>query len=276
MIKDDASRIEEINTEENNITIEGYVFDVTYFESSKSNFKIITLKITDYSDSILVKVFVREEDEYTRLIKELKSGNWFKIRGSVKDDMFDKELVLNARDINKVEHIDEARVDDEEEKRIELHTHTKMSQMDGLNDEVKLVKQAMAWGHKAIAITDHDGCQAFPHVYNTISGANKGKEEKDKFKGIYGVELEMSEDTLDVVLNPTDELLLSGTYVVFDTETTGFNAGLSDSMIEIGAVKMEHGVILDSFDELIDPGHPIDVSITRLTGISDEMVRGKG
>ena len=275
IIKDDITSISDILIEENNITIEGYVFGVDLFESSKSNFKIITLKVTDYSDSILVKVFVNDDEEYARLKKELKSGSWLKIRGSVKDDAFAKELVVNARDINRVDKEETKREDLEEEKRIELHTHTKMSQMDGLNDEVKLIKQAMAWGHKAIAITDHDGCQAFPHVYNTICGYNKGKEEKDKFKGIYGVELEMSDDTLDVVIRPNDKDLLSSTYVVFDTETTGFNAGLNDSMIEIGAVKIEHGVILDSFDELINPGKHIDESITNITGISDEMVKDK-
>ena len=273
VIKDESSSISEIEMEENNITIEGYVFGVDLFESSKSNFKIITLKMTDYTDSILVKVFVNDEDEYIRLCKELKKGKWLKVRGSIKDDMFAKELVVNARDINEVKKEEDKRVDDEEEKRIELHTHTKMSQMDGLNDEVALVKQAMAWGHKAIAITDHDGCQAFPHVYNTISSANKGKEEKDKFKGIYGVELEMSDDTLEVVMRPNESSLMNSTYVVFDTETTGFNPGLSDSMIEIGAVKMEHGMIVDRFDELINPGKPIDESITALTGISDSMVK---
>ena len=275
MIKDDITRIEDIKIEEVNVTIEGTVFGVDLFESNKSNFKIITLKFTDYSDSILVKVFVNDDDEYKRLIKELKSGIWLKIRGNVKDDNFAKELVVNARDINKLDKEQDIREDLEEEKRIELHTHTKMSQMDGLIDEVKLVKQAISWGHKAIAITDHDGCQAFPHVYNTIKNHNKGKEDKDKFKGIYGVELEMSDDTLDVVLRPDDSKLLSSTYVVFDTETTGFNAGINDSIIEIGAVKMEHGVIIDTFDELINPGKDIPENITRLTGISNEMVKDK-
>ena len=107
-----------------------------------------------------------------------------------------------------------------------------MSQMDGVADEVKLVKQAMKWGHRAIAITDHNGCQAFPHVYNLVRDYNKGKEEKDKFKALYGTELVMVDDSVDVVIRPNDGKLLDQTYVVFDFETTGFNAGGADSIIE--------------------------------------------
>ncbi len=262
--------------EDNDVTVEGYIFGTDYFESSKTNFKIITLKITDETDSIACKVFCNEDEEYARLCKALKVGTWLKIRGYTKIDNFSKdELVLNARDIMPVEHEEEEITDDAEEKRVELHAHTMMSQMDGVADEVKLVKQAMKWGHKAIAITDHNGVQAFPHVYNLVRDYNKGKEEKDKFKALYGTELVMVDDNVDIVIRPNDGKLLDQTYVVFDFETTGFNAGGADSIIEIGAVKMKGGEILERYDELINPGRPLPAKITEITNITDLMLEDK-
>ena len=262
--------------EDNDVTVEGYIFGTDYFESNKTNFKIITLKITDETDSIACKVFCNEDEEYSRLCKELKVGKWFKIRGYTKIDNFSKdELVLNARDIIETEHTSEEITDDLEEKRIELHAHTMMSQMDGVADEVKLVKQAMKWGHKAIAITDHNGVQAFPHVYNLVRDYNKGKEDKDKFKALYGTELVMVDDNVDIVIRPNKNKLLDETYVVFDFETTGFNAGGADSIIEIGAVKMKGGEILERYDELINPGRPLPSKITEITNITDFMLQDK-
>ncbi len=262
--------------EDNDVTVEGYIFGVEYFESSKTNFKIITLKITDEADSIACKVFSNEDEEYGRLCKALKVGTWLKIRGYTKNDSFAKdELVLNARDIMPVDHVEEEIIDDAEEKRVELHAHTMMSQMDGVVDEVKLVKQAMKWGHKAIAITDHNGVQAFPHVYNLVRDYNAGKDEKEKFKALYGTELVMVDDNVDIVIRPNDGKLLDQTYVVFDFETTGFNAGGADSIIEIGAVKMKGGEILERYDELINPGRPLPAKITELTNITDLMLEDK-
>ena len=262
--------------EDNDVTVEGYIFGTDYFESSKTNFKIITLKITDETDSIACKVFCNEDEEYARLCKTLKVGTWLKIRGYTKIDNFSKdELVLNARDIMPVEHEEEEIIDEETEKRVELHAHTMMSQMDGVADEVKLVKQAMKWGHKAIAITDHNGVQAFPHVYNLVRDYNKGKEDKDKFKALYGTELVMVDDNVDIVIRPNDGKLLDQTYVVFDFETTGFNAGGADSIIEIGAVKMKGGEILERYDELINPGRPLPAKITEITNITDLMLEDK-
>ena len=262
--------------EDNDVTVEGYIFGTDYFESNKSNFKIITLKITDETDSIACKVFCNEDEEYGRLCKALKVGTWLKIRGYTKIDNFSKdELVLNARDIMPVDHVEEEITDEETEKRVELHAHTMMSQMDGVADEVKLVKQAMKWGHKAIAITDHNGVQAFPHVYNLVRDYNKGKEEKEQFKALYGTELVMVDDNVDIVIRPNDGKLLDQTYVVFDFETTGFNAGGADSIIEIGAVKMKGGEILERYDELINPGRPLPAKITEITNITDLMLEDK-
>ncbi len=275
-INQDPTTITNVVGEDNNIILDVYVFGSDYFESSKTDFKIITLKITDYSDSMYCKVFVRDDEEYGRLKKELKPGNWFRIRGYTKNDTFAKELVLNARDILKLDKVNSVRFDDSDEKRLELHTHTKMSQMDGIMDDSDLLKRAIKWGHKAIAITDHNGIQAFPHVYNTVKWHNKGlKEGETPFKAIYGVELTLVDDTVDIVLRKTDDILLEQTYVVFDFETTGFNAGGTDSIIEAGAVKIHNGEIIDRFDELINPGRPLPSKITEITHITDAMLVDK-
>ena len=275
-IKEEPIKIKTLIGEDNNVVVEAKVFGTDYFESSKTDFKIITLKITDFSDSIYCKVFVRDDEEYKRLCKELKSGNWYKIRGYTKNDQFAKELVLNARDIIKIEKTEETTKDIAEEKRVELHCHTKMSQMDGVIDETDVVKQAMKFGMKAVAITDHNGVQGFPHVFSMVTDYNKHlKEGEEPFKAIYGCELLMIDDNVDIVTRPNDKVMLDQTYVVFDFETTGFNAGGFDSIIEIGAVKIKDGMIIEKYDELINPGRPLPQKIIDVTNITDAMLEGK-
>ena len=275
-IKEEPIKIKTLIGEDNNVVVEGKIFGVEFFESSKTDFKIITLKITDYSDSIYCKVFVREEDEYKRLSKELKEGKWFKFRGYTKNDQFAKELVLNARDILKIEKNENSVKDLADEKRVELHAHSKMSQMDGVADETDLVKQAMKFGMKAVAITDHNGVQGFPHVFSFVTDHNKNlKEGEEPFKAIYGSELVMIDDAVNIVLRPTEDVMLDQTFVVFDFETTGFNAGGADSIIEIGAVKMKDGMIIEKYDELINPGRPLPEKIVEVTNITDDMLADK-
>ena len=274
-IKNEPTPINLITFEMDNVTVEAKIFGIDIFESSKNNFKIITLKITDGTDSMYCKIFCREEDDFTKYKKALKEGKYYIIRGYTKNDKYSGEIVLNARDINISTKADKVRKDEAKRKRVELHAHTKMSQMDGVADEVKLVETAMNWGHKAIAITDHNGCQAFPHVFNLVTKYNKGKEDKDKFKALYGTELTLIDDTVDIVLRPSDKKLLETAYVVFDLETTGFNAGGADSIIEIGAVKIDNGEITDRFDELINPGRKLPTKITELTNITDDMLQDK-
>ncbi len=277
-----ATDIRNIKTEIDDVTVNANVFGIDYFESSKSNFKIITLKITDLTDSIYCKIFSKDDEEYNTLKSKLKEGKYYKIRGYTKNDIYSKELVLNARDINILDKVIEPRKDEEEIKRVELHAHTMMSQMDGLTKvdlgkhTCELVSRAIDMGYRGVAITDHNGCQAFPIAYGIINSYNKKIEDKDKhFKGLYGTELTLVDDTVNVVVRPTDLPLKETTYVVFDTETTGFNAAGEDQMIEIGAVKICNGEIIDRFDELIDPGRHIPDKITELTCITDEMVKGK-
>ena len=275
-IKTEITNISNITYEMDNVTIKAKIFGVDSFESSKSDFKIITLKLTDKTDSMYCKLFTRDSKDYSKYLKRLKPGKWYLIKGYTKADAYsNNEIVLNARDINEIEVKEDEREDKSKQKRVEIHAHTKMSQMDGVADEIKLVERAIKFGHKAIAITDHNGCQAFPHVFNMVTKYNKGKEEKDKFKALYGTELTLIDDSVDIVLRAKEEDLLKTTYVVFDLETTGFNAAGADSIIEIGAVKICNGEIIDRFDELIDPKRKLPKKITELTSITDDMLKGK-
>ena len=278
--KGTITEIKDIIAEEGNVTVEAYVFGVEEFESNKSAFKILTFKISDNTDSIYAKVFTKDADLFKKLSKSMKSG-WFRINGYVKQDIYAKDLVLNMRNVMKIPSKDVVIVDDAEEKRVELHAHTMMSQMDGLTKldlgkhTCDLVTNAINMGYRGVAITDHNGCQAFPIAYGIIKSHNKKIEDKTKhFKGLYGTELTLVDDTVNIVVRPTNEPLMDNTYVVFDTETTGFNAAGGDQMIEIGAVKISHGDIIDRFDKLIDPKRHIPDKITELTCITDAMVAG--
>ena len=275
-IKEKPIKIKTIIGEDGDVAVEAKVFGLDFFESAKTDFKIITLKITDFSDSMYCKVFVRDDEEYNTLKKELKEGNWYLIKGYTKNDPYSKEIVLNARDIVKIDKEEDEVKDTAIVKRVELHAHSKMSQMDGVADETDLVKTAMKFGMKAVAITDHNGVQGFPHVFNMVTSHNKKlKDGEEPFKAIYGAELTMIDDSVNIVLRPTNKVMLDETYVVFDFETTGFNAGGEDSIIEIGAVKIKDGMIIDRYDELINPGRALPSKITELTNITDEMLEGK-
>ena len=274
-IKSKPTLISDIIGEDNNITVEAFVFGTEVFESSKSAFKILTLKISDKTDSILAKIFSRDADEFKALSKSIKVGQWYRIRGYIKNDNFARDLVFNIRDMEEIESKDISVMDESQEKRIELHAHTTMSQMDGLCDAKALLKQAVKWGHKAIGITDHNGVQSFPQVYHFVTDYNKGKSDEDKFKALYGCELTLIDDSVNIVQNGTDASLLDSTYCVFDVETTGFNAGGADSIIEIGAVLIRNGEIIDRFDELINPGRKLPLKIIELTNITDDMLKDK-
>ncbi|MBR3116478.1 MAG: PolC-type DNA polymerase III [Bacilli bacterium] len=275
-VEGELTSLENLTGEIENVFIEAKVFGKDLFESTKTAFKIITLKVTDYTDSFYVKIFFRNQEDYERINSKIKEGNWYRINGNVKYDDFARDFVLNANNIMDIPSKDIEIKDDAEEKRVELHAHTLMSQMDGVVSVENLIKTAKKWGHRGIAITDHDGVQSFPNAFTMVSGMNKElKEGEEPFKVIYGCELTMIDDSVDIVLNPVDTDLEDAVFVVFDLETTGFNAGGADSIIEIGAVKLQGGKIIDQFDELIDPGKPLSPKITEITHITDEMLAGK-
>ena len=274
LINDSFTRMDTISTVNTTITVEAYMFGCNLREIKTKDgreFKILELKMTDFTDSIYGSLFMNGDEE----VPKVEEKKWYKIRAKVKDvDKYNSDISLSVLDINVLDKKIEEEIDDAPVKRVELHAHTMMSQMDGVVKEEILVKQAKKWGHRAIAITDHNCCQAFPNVFNLITSMNKGLEEKDKFRGIYGAELTLIDDTVKIVIRPTNDNLLTNTYVVFDLETTGFNAGGKDSIIEIGAVKLQDGMIIDRYDQLVDPKVEISQRITNVTNITNEMVQG--
>ncbi|HHY74661.1 MAG TPA: PolC-type DNA polymerase III [Bacillus bacterium] len=260
IIKDNPVPIKEIQEEERRITIQGYVFfsEVKELRSGRS---LLTFKITDYTDSLMIKVFSRDNDDVP-LLQSIKKGMWVKVRGGIQNDTFVRDLVMMAQDINEIKASE--REDTAEEKRVELHLHTPMSQMDAVTSISDLVKQAGKWGHKAIAVTDHAVVQSFPEAYAA------GK--KNGVKILYGLEANLVDDGVPIAYNPSHRLLADETYIVFDVETTGLSA-VYDTIIELAAVKVKNGEIIDRFEAFANPHHPLSATTIELTGITDDMVK---
>ena len=273
----DAIEIRNIIGEMKNIILEAYIFGIEALErkGQKATAYIINLKVSDYTDSMLVKIVRFNEEEFNKINKNLKEGKWLRIYGSAEMDNYLKQIVFSAKSIEIISSKDKVIEDKSEEKRVELHLHTKMSQMDGVVDAIKLVKFARSLNHKAVAVTDHNCLQAFPDLYHAVCDINsKIENEEDKFKVIYGSELNIVNNTIDLIYNLKEYSLLDEEYVVFDTETTGFTPFV-DQMIEIGAVKIKNGVVTDRFDELINPNRKLPDKIVELTNITDEMLEDK-
>lgn len=219
--------------------------------------------ITDFEDTIAFKLFASEDDAPVYK-DELKEGSFYRLKGVPLYDTFSKELnIASVRGIKHIPDFRVPRVDTSLEKRVELHMHTVMSEMDSVVDIEKIVKRANDWGHPAIAITDHGVAQAFP-----IAAHAKGM--KDGFKLIFGCEGYFVDDLKNLVINPKGQDL-NTEYIVFDIETTGLSQK-KNKIIEIGAVKVKDGEEIDRFSEFINPEEPIPYSIEQLTSITDEMV----
>lgn len=227
---------------------------------------IIIFNVTDFTDTITVKMFVKNE-QLPDLLGDLKKGSFIRVKGVTTIDKFDGELVIGSvSGIKKAADFTSKRQDTAPEKRVELHCHTKMSDMDGVSETKNILKRAHEWGHKAIAITDHGVVQAFPDAHHFIHDLPKD----DPFKVIYGVEAYLVDDLTEIAAGATDESF-ADTFVVFDLETTGLSA-IKDRIIEIGAVKVKNYEIVDHYSTFVNPGRPIPYEITKLTGINDGMV----
>ncbi|EEG75253.1 PolC-type DNA polymerase III [[Clostridium] hylemonae] len=262
---DETIELEQVAGEMGEITIRGKVisFDTREIRNEKT---IVMYAVTDFTDTITVKMFVRNE-QLPDILGDIKKGAFLKIKGVTTIDKFDGELTIGSvTGIKKIADFTESRKDTAPEKRVELHCHSKMSDMDGVTEVKDLVKRAHDWGHKAIAITDHGVVQAFPDANHYIETLDKD----DPFKVIYGVEGYLVDDLTDVAVNEKGQTL-DDTFVVFDLETTGFSS-IKDKIIEIGAVKVEGGRITEKFSTFVDPKIPIPFRITQLTGITDQMV----
>ncbi|MFD9624283.1 PolC-type DNA polymerase III [Peribacillus muralis] len=262
-IKEDADfrRIEQIIDEERRIAIEGFVFDAEVREL-RSGRSLLTFKVTDYTSSILVKMFSRDKED-AAILARVKKGMWVRAQGSIQNDTFVRDLVMIANDINEISKQGRQDKAPEGEKRVELHMHTPMSQMDAVTPTAALVAQAAKWGHKAVAITDHAGAQSFPEAYSA------GK--KNGIKILYGVEVNLVNDGVPIVYNEAHISLADATYVVFDVETTGLSA-VYDTIIEFAAVKIHDGDIIDRFESFANPHHPLSNTTIDLTGITDDLV----
>ncbi|WP_163536831.1 PolC-type DNA polymerase III [Gracilibacillus sp. YIM 98692] len=262
-IKDEPVKMEDILEEERNVVFEGYLFDAEIREL-RSGRHLLMLKVTDYSDSFQIKMFSKGDQDVEKF-KQLKAGQWVKAKGTVQTDNFTNELTMMAKDIQEVPS-SVSRVDEgiDGEKRIELHAHTLMSQMDSVVSASQLIKQASDWGHEAIAITDHAVAQSYPEAY--------AAGQKHGVKVVYGVEANIVDDGVPIAYNEQDRNLMEDTYVVFDVETTGLSA-VYDTIIELAAVKIKNGEIIDRFESFANPHHPLSETTINLTGITDDMVK---
>lgn len=228
---------------------------------------IFMFDITDFTDSISVKMFMMPE-QLEEVEKDLKPGTFVRVKGVTTIDRFSGELTIGSvSGIMKSSDFRVKRTDMALEKRVELHCHTKMSELDGVSDVSAIVKQAAGWGHPALAITDHGVVQAFTEAFHT-------KLDNKDFKIIYGVEAYLVDDLKRIIENPGGQNF-DDTYVIFDLETTGLSP-VNDRIIEIGAVKMCGGKVTDRFSTFVNPQIPIPFNIESLTGISDSMVENAG
>ena len=263
--EDDTIELSQVVGEMGEITIRGKViqFDTREIRNEKT---IIMFAVTDFTDTIMVKMFTRNE-QLPEILSEINKGAFLKIKGVTTIDKFDGELTIGSvTGIKKIPDFTTTRKDTSPVKRVELHCHTKMSDMDGVSEVKAIVKRAHDWGHKAIAITDHGVVQAFPDANHYIETLDKD----DPFKIIYGVEGYLVDDLTDIAVNE-DNQTLDDAFVVFDIETTGFSS-VKDKIIEIGAVKVENGKIVSRYSTFVNPEVPIPFEITKLTSITDAMV----
>ncbi len=256
--------ISSISGDSGRIVVWGDVFDIEKKVTKSGDKNIFTIDITDYTGSTTAKVFNSIKE--SAVIDNIKKGDTIVVQGDVEYDKYAGELVVNARSIGTAQKVKV--VDNAEKKRVELHMHTNMSQMDAVTSAGDLVNRAYQWGHKAVAITDHGVAQAFP---DAMKAADKINKDEEKIKIIYGVEAYFMDDLVESVKGDADTGF-DGTFICFDIETTGLSAA-RDKITEIGAVRVENGVITDTFSTFANPEMPIPQKITQLTGITDDMVK---
>ena len=247
-----------------NIVVWGEIFSMEAKETRDKTKKIYSIDITDYTASITLKII--QDASQCQAIDKLKPGVSVLVRGALEYDKYDRENVMRPRSIATVKQLEV--VDEAPEKRVELHLHTNMSDMDGMSSATDLIKQAHAWGQKAVAITDHGVAQAFPEAMNAVAAIRK---EDPEFKVLYGTEAYFVNDLVPAVSG--DSLRdLDQDFICFDLETTGLS-NKKDRITEIGAVRIHNGEVTDHFDTFVNPGMPIPPRITELTSITDDMVK---
>ena len=279
--EEEPMRIEELIGELGEVVIRGKIlnFDKREIKNEKT---ILIFDLTDFTDTMTVKMFVRN-DQVKEITESIKPGAFIKVKGICMTDKFDHELTIGSiTGIKKIPDFTVSRMDYAPRKRVELHCHTKMSDMDGVSEVKDIVKCAYKWGHRAIAVTDHGVVQAFTdanHLWDDLWKAEKTKrkengdenpDKQDFFKILYGVEAYLVDDLKEIVTGDQGQTLQDD-FVVFDIETTGFSP-VNNRIIEIGAVKVSGGEIVDRYSTFVNPDVPIPFEIEKLTHIKDEMV----
>ena len=281
-VTDDSIPIIDIQDEIGNVTIRGQVLAIET-KGIKNDRTIVMFSVTDFDDTIRVKIFM-ENDEVSDFLEKLKEKIFVKLSGKAMTDLFDKEITIgNVRGIRLIPDFTTTRKDESPYKRVELHCHTQMSELDAVTPCKDLVKRAYKWGMKGLAITDHGVVHAFTDAYHTwhdlwdaekkkrMEDGDENPDPQDFFKIIYGCEAYLVDDTEKIATGDTDREIATSSYVVFDLETTGFSP-VNDRIIEIGAVKIEDGKIVDRFSTFVNPERPIPYEIEELTSINDSMV----
>lgn len=281
--EEEAMPIEDIIGEIGEVVIKGKIisFDSREIKNEKT---ILMFDVTDFTDTMTIKMFARN-DQVGEITGGIKKGAFIKLKGITMVDKFDNELTIGSLvGVKKIPDFTTSRKDNSARKRVELHCHTKMSDMDGVSEVKDIVKRAYQWGHPAIAITDHGVVQSFPdanHVWDDLWKEEKAKrkeageaspDKQDFFKIIYGMEAYLVDDLKEIVTGDTGQDF-SADFVVFDIETTGFSP-VNNRIIEIGAVRVSGGEIADRYSTFINPDVPIPFEIEKLTGIHDDMVMG--
>ncbi|WP_454968255.1 PolC-type DNA polymerase III [Gemella sanguinis] len=271
-IKDeDIVEIKDVIGYAGDVTIMAQVFGTEEI-SHRNGTSQYRLKLTDYSDSIILRLFGngpnakfqnKRRTELIESVKGIKKGQWLKVQGTVSNDPYLRDTIIEPKLLELVSK-EEKKDNYKGRKRIELNTHTKMSQLEGVSSAKDYLARAESWGHEAIAFTDTYGVQAYPE----ICLSSKGKE----LKPIYGLNAFIMDDSITATTNKKKLRLKDATYVVFDVETTGLSAE-RDRLIEIAAVKVKNGAEIDSFESYINPRRPISELITRLTSITDDDVK---
>jgi DNA polymerase-3 subunit alpha (Gram-positive type) len=260
-IKESTILIKDIDLQLGTVAIKGDIFELGT-RDIKGKRTLVIFSISDGTDSITVKSFLNENTS-AEFLDNVKEGSYVLLEGDVTYDNYSRDNVIMLKSL--VLLTKEVRKDTEVSKRVELHVHSQMSSMDGITSIKKIVERASIWGHKSIAVTDHGVVQAFPEAMDA------GKQYGVKI--LYGVEGYMVNDQKDIVTNIHGEIEINN-FVVFDLETTGLSAK-NDRIIEIGAVKIVDGNIVDEFSQLIDPEISIPKHITEITSITNDMVEGK-
>ncbi len=261
-IREEPTPIMQIQEEEKKITVQGTIFGLDVKELRNGS-TLFTFNLTDFSDSLAMKMFAKTKEDL-KVLSLLANGKWVKARGRVEYDRFmqEPELVMMPSDLHEVKAPRE-RMDEAQEKRVEFHLHSTMSTMDAVTPIDAYIKTAAKWGHPAIAVTDHSNVQCYPDAFKN------GK--KNGIKVLFGVEANVVNDSVPMVLNPRQEPLAGAQYIVFDIETTGLSI-INNKIIELAGVKMVDGKEIDRFETFINPHERIPYHIQQLTSITDDMV----